>query len=229
MSAEPRLFRIGPDNIDPDHREPEADFAHVGMSASDGTSGRGWRPTLGSLDGPLSIGKEFNGWDLTDERLDLLAVGIVGRPVVMELKRDDSGTDVHWQAIKYASHLQRASGADIAKLAADGQGCSPEEGELFILQHLGSDDLNGLNGDRRIILASQRFAPEVMSALLWLNRRLFAEESMDDRIVEWQQFYMDDDAHRGELAEYQRPVGAGDDLDQQLVEAFHPGGSSGGG
>ena len=42
----------------------------------------------------LIIGKEFSGFDRTNERLELLAVDSAGRLVVIELKRDDSGTDV---------------------------------------------------------------------------------------------------------------------------------------
>ena len=96
--------------------------------------------------------------------------------MVIELKRDDSGTDVHWQAIKYASYLQRASTSDIVKLAAEHHSCAPEEAELMLLQHLGTDDLNALNHDQRIILASHRFAPEVTSAALWLNRKAPGED-----------------------------------------------------
>ena len=40
-----------------------------------------------------------------------------------------------------------------------------------LLQHLNADDLNALNNDQRIILASHRFAPEVTSAALWLNEK----------------------------------------------------------
>ncbi len=76
---------------------------------------------------PLIVGKEFSGFDRTNEGLDLLAVDRAGRLVVIELKGEDSGADVHWQAIKQASYLQRASASDIVKLTADGHGCSPEE------------------------------------------------------------------------------------------------------
>ena len=40
---------------------------------------------------------------------------------------------------------------------------------------MGADDLNALNNDQRIILASHRFAPEVTSAVLWLNQKAPAE------------------------------------------------------
>ena len=67
----------------------------------------------------LIIGKEFSGFDRTNERLDLLAVDFTGRLVVVELKRDDSGADAHWQAIKYASYLKRASADTIIRVAAE--------------------------------------------------------------------------------------------------------------
>ena len=57
-------------------------------------------------EGLLIIAEEFADFDRTRERLDLLAVDRAGDLVVIELKRDDSGTDVHGQAIKYASYLE---------------------------------------------------------------------------------------------------------------------------
>ena len=52
----------------------------------------------------LIIQEEFHGFAETDERLDLLALDCNGNTVVIENKRDDTGTDVVWQAIKYASY-----------------------------------------------------------------------------------------------------------------------------
>ena len=175
MSAEPRLFRI-----DPDNRESEAvtevDFEQMGLrERRDIQEWVAANPRILG-DDLLIVGKEFSGFDRTNERLELLAVDGAGRLVVIELKRDDSGTDAHWQAIKYASYLQRASTSDIVKLAAEHRSCAPEEAELLLLQHLGTDDLNALNHDQRIILASHRFAPEVTSAALWLNRKAPGED-----------------------------------------------------
>ena len=47
-----------------------------------------------------------------------------------------------------------------------------EEAKNRLMRHIGSDDLNALNNDQRIILASHRFAPEVTSAALWLNEKV---------------------------------------------------------
>ena len=122
-------------------------------------------------DGLLIIGKEFSGFERTNERLDLLAVDGDGRLVVIELKRDHSGADAHWQAIKYASYVHGARREDIIRMYASYANISESEAFDELLQHLGADDLSGLNNDQRIILASHRFAPEVTSASLWLNEK----------------------------------------------------------
>ena len=119
----------------------------------------------------LIIAKEFSGFDRTSERLDLLAVDINGSLVVIELKRDDTGTDAHWQAIKYASYLHNAKGDDFAAMLARYKEVSEEDARQQILEHIQEDDLDILNRNQRIILASHRFAPEVTSAALWLNTK----------------------------------------------------------
>src|SRR5688500_12219672 len=52
----------------------------------------------------LIIQKEFSGFSETNERLDLLALDKNGNVVIIENKLDDSGRDVTWQALKYASY-----------------------------------------------------------------------------------------------------------------------------
>ena len=175
MSGEPQLFRINPEDRQSDKVE-EVDFAKLGFQERRHI--QEWvaaNPQILS-DDLLIIGKEFSGFDRTDERLDLLAVDRDGRLVVIELKRDDSGTDAHWQAIKYASYLQRATADEIVGMAAKHWNESQDDAVTRLLQHLGTDDLNALNNDQRIILASHRFAPEVTSAALWLNRKVPSED-----------------------------------------------------
>ena len=124
----------------------------------------------------LIISKEFSGFDRTDERLDLLAVDPDGKLVVIELKRDDTGANAHWQAIKYASYLRRATAEQIVGMLPIYKNVSQEDAWEDLVKHLGSDDLNALNNDQRIILASHRFAPEVTSAALWLNSNANGED-----------------------------------------------------
>lgn len=52
----------------------------------------------------LIIQKEFDGFDDTRERLDLLGMDKQGNLVIIEIKLDDSGRDVTWQSLKYASY-----------------------------------------------------------------------------------------------------------------------------
>tara|TARA_R100000789_G_scaffold93350_1_gene92482 strand:- start:97 stop:438 length:342 start_codon:yes stop_codon:yes gene_type:complete len=52
----------------------------------------------------LIIQKEFDGFDDTKERLDLLALDKDGNLIIIENKLDDSGRDVVWQALKYACY-----------------------------------------------------------------------------------------------------------------------------
>ena len=53
----------------------------------------------------LILQKEFDGFDETRERLDLLALDKAGNLVVIENKLDDSGRDVTWQALKYTAYV----------------------------------------------------------------------------------------------------------------------------
>ena len=175
MSNEPQLFRVDPESRQSDRIE-EVDFGRLGLRERRDI--QEWvAANPGILDDDLLIiDKEFSGFDRTDERLDLLAVDYDGRLVVIELKRDDSGTDAHWQAIKYASYFQRATADVIVGMAASYWSESQENAVTRLQQHLGSDDLNALNNDQRIILASHRFAPEVTSAALWLNQKVPTED-----------------------------------------------------
>ena len=176
MSHEPQLFRINPDSQE-SARIEEVDFAQLGLRERRDI--QEWVAANPGILGEdlLIISKEFSGFDLTNERPDLLAVDSSGKLVVIELKRDDSGSDAHWQAIKYASYLRRATDEQIVDMLAEHKGVSQEDARNLLMQHLGADDdLNALNNDQRIILASHRFAPEVTSAALWLNNKAPGED-----------------------------------------------------
>ena len=174
MSGEPQLFRINPETR-ASERITEVDFSQLGFrERRDIQEWVAGNPGILG-DDLLIVGKEFSGFDRTGERLDLLAVDTNGRLVIIELKRDDSGTDAHWQAIKYASYFRRTTAEQIIAILAQHSGSSIEDAENKILEHLNDDDLGILNSDQRIILASHRFAPEVISAVLWLNEKVSSE------------------------------------------------------
>ena len=177
MSADPQLFRIDPES-GKSEAISEVDFAQLGFQERRDI--QEWVAANPGILGEklLIIGKEFSDFDRTNERLDLLAVDADGKLVVIELKRDDTGADAHWQAIKYASYLHRVDTEGIVGMLADYARVSTEEAGTRLLQHLNADDLNALNNDQRIILASHRFAPEVTSAALWLNEKAPGENLM---------------------------------------------------
>lgn len=177
MGADPQLFRIDPQNHQSEAIK-EVDFGQLGFQERKHI--QEWVAANPDILGEnlLIVGKEFSEFDRTNERLDLLAVDEDGRLVVIELKRDDTGTNVHWQAIKYASYMRRIDAERIIGTLANHAEVSSQDAEAMLLQHIKSDDLNGLNHDQRIIIVSHRFAPEVTSAVLWLNEKASVEDLM---------------------------------------------------
>jgi hypothetical protein len=101
-------------------------------------------------------------------RLDLLAVDKEGALVVVELKRDDSGTDVEWQAIKYASYCSSFSHDDIYNHFAKYLSTDSDDAQLKIEDFINCEP-EDLNQSQRIILISREFHSEVISAVLWLR------------------------------------------------------------
>ena len=64
----------------------------------------------------LIVQKEFNGFSQTNERLDLLALDKEGSLVIIENKLDDTGRDVVWQSLKYASYCSTLSTSQLIKI-----------------------------------------------------------------------------------------------------------------
>jgi hypothetical protein len=121
----------------------------------------------------LILQKEFSGFSDTSERLDLLALDAHGDLVIIENKLDDSGKDVVWQALKYASYCASLSKSDIRGIYSQylQNKNSAREAESSILDFLGEDDFDEIklnNGDQRIILVAAVFRKEVTSTVMWL-------------------------------------------------------------
>ena len=64
----------------------------------------------------LIIQKEFDGFNDTNERLDLLAIDKLGNLVIIENKLDDSGKNVVWQAMKYAGYCSSLTKNEIKEI-----------------------------------------------------------------------------------------------------------------
>lgn len=121
----------------------------------------------------LIIQKEFDGFADTKERLDLLAIDKQGRLVIIENKLDDSGRDVTWQAIKYASYCSSLSKAEIIQIYQKYLAGKDVNAEESISEFMGGAPIEEieLNPDntQRIFFVAANFRKEVTSSVLWLS------------------------------------------------------------
>jgi len=122
----------------------------------------------------LIIQKEFDGFDDTKERLDLLALDKGGNLVIIENKLDDSGRDVVWQALKYASYCASLTKLQVVEIFQKylnryQQGGDAYEllSEFFEAPDIDEVKLNTGNG-QRLMLVAANFRKEVTSTALWL-------------------------------------------------------------
>jgi len=122
----------------------------------------------------LFIQKEFDDFNDTSERLDLLALDKSGNIVVIENKLDDSGRNVTWQALKYASYCSTLSKEEISNIFQsylDKQGNNENAKELLAqFFETDYDDIFHLNQaqTQRLIFVANNFRKEVTSTVLWL-------------------------------------------------------------
>lgn len=122
----------------------------------------------------LIIQKEFSGFSDTNERLDLLALDKQGSLVIIENKLDDSGRDVTWQALKYASYCSGLTKENVRTIYQDyltrqGNNEAAEEKLSTFFDEVEYDELEINKGlSQRIILIAANFRREVTSTVLWL-------------------------------------------------------------
>jgi hypothetical protein len=121
----------------------------------------------------LIIQKEFDGFNDTNERLDLLALDKDGNIVVIENKLDDTGRDVTWQVLKYASYCSTLSKDQIRNIFQsflDKNGHKEQATEkLADFYKLEYDEISINQGNtQRMILVAANFRKEVTSTVLWL-------------------------------------------------------------
>ena len=126
----------------------------------------------------LIIQKEFDGFDDTRERLDLLALDKDGNLVIIENKLDDSGSDVVWQALKYASYCASLTKLQIVEVYQQYLNRYEQSGEgnkdaaSRICEFLEAPDLDetklNLGNSQRLMLVAANFRKEVTSTALWL-------------------------------------------------------------
>jgi hypothetical protein len=122
----------------------------------------------------LIIQKEFSDFIDTNERLDLLALDKNGNLVVIENKLDDSGRDVTWQALKYASYCSTLTKEEIRNIFQNYlDSYSPGKNAVDVLEEFFdnaeySEIVLNQRMTQRIILVAANFRKEVTSTVLWL-------------------------------------------------------------
>jgi len=121
----------------------------------------------------LIIQKEYQGFNDTKERLDLLALDKEGNLVIIENKLDDSGKDVVWQALKYTAYSSTLTTEQIIRIYQEyldsySNGDDSMELLLDFLEREDNDDLLLNSNDQRIIFIANDFRKEVTSTVLWL-------------------------------------------------------------
>lgn len=122
----------------------------------------------------LIIQKEFDHFNDTRERLDLLALDKNGNLVVIENKLDDTGKDVVWQALKYASYCSTMTRTQIIESYQKylHRCCGGGDAKALLCDFLDVPDVDevvlnaGVN--QRLMLVAANFRKEVTSTALWL-------------------------------------------------------------
>lgn len=121
----------------------------------------------------LIIQKEFDGFNDTNERLDLLAIDKTGTLVIIENKLDDTGRDVTWQALKYVSYCSTLSKQQIKEIYqayldkySDNEDAEDNIVEFFNGKPFSEISLN--ENDQRMILVAGKFRKEVTSTIMWM-------------------------------------------------------------
>ncbi len=120
--------------------------------------------------------EEFEDWEDSRRRIDLLAIDQEANLVVIELKRTNDGGHMELQAIRYASMIsamtfdraEQIHGEFLTRMGEPG-----EQARTRILTFLdwNEPDEENFASDVRIILVSEDFGKELITAVLWLRER----------------------------------------------------------
>lgn len=122
----------------------------------------------------LIIQKEFDGFQDTRERLDLLALDKQGNLVIIENKLDDSGRDTMWQVLKYASYCSSLGKEEIRQIYQVylDKSSTDVSAKDNLAEFLGVEDYEEIQINKgsaqRIMMIAGRFRKEVTSTVIWL-------------------------------------------------------------
>lgn len=123
----------------------------------------------------LILSSEFDRFDQSNDRLDVLALDRKGNLVVVELKRDGLAGYAELQALRYAAMVASLTIEKVVpyyvafRRRAAGEELSEEQAREEILEFVESDTFAEFSTKARIILCSEGFSKEITSTVLWLR------------------------------------------------------------
>lgn len=122
----------------------------------------------------LVLTTEYDKFDKTNERLDLLALDKEGALAIIELKRDDSGKNVDLQALKYAAYCSTMTLDQVIDLHHDyclkkRLNHNREDIQKKIIEFIDSAESKKVNEKQRIFIVAKEFRQEVTASVLWLR------------------------------------------------------------
>lgn len=135
----------------------------------------------------LIVAKEYDGFDKTNNRLDLLAIDRMGKIVVIELKRDLADKFVDLQAIHYAAYCSTLNYNHIVKIMSDFTKKSINNIEKEINEFIENEDFTDFDNQPRIILVASNYSEETLAAVLWLR-----DSSIDITCVKLEPYKIED-------------------------------------
>lgn len=117
----------------------------------------------------LTITTEYDKFDKTSKRLDILAVDAQGKLVVIELKRDIADKFVDLQSIHYAAYCSTLNYEDIVEIRAEYTNKSTEEVDQELGDFIKNEEFTDFDDQPRVILVANEFREETLAAVLWLR------------------------------------------------------------
>lgn len=124
----------------------------------------------------LVLSIEFDRFNNSKDRLDILALDRQGNIVVVELKRDPFAGYADLQSIRYAAMVSSLTIENLLpyylsyqKKYLEIENTSKENSLTDIQEFVTNEDFEELSNTPRIILCSEDFSQEITTTVLWLN------------------------------------------------------------
>src|SRR5260370_11455704 len=118
----------------------------------------------------LILSSEFDKFDKSNKRLDVLALDESGKLVIVELKREVSNSLAELQAVRYAAFCSTMTFNEVVELRAGYAHTDNASAQSEIETFVDDPGFSAIDDKPRIILAAGTFDdPELPSCVLWLR------------------------------------------------------------